>query len=364
MSIDPRISLAVQTPNVGQAFNNALLNVQGIESIQQAPLRSRLLDAQIGTAEAEQTESEQNNRIRSLAIFGTDIAQDVQSGNLASIRAKTVRRIAQDLPGQGLPSNDSQELLALIDDPNISEQDKLAQIGQLSQQAISTARQFGVIKPLVGAGGLASAKTEILPDGSVVQALPDGTVQVRNPQGELVTGQARSDVLATSQQAGLAIKQQESDIAVSEAQGKATATQRAGRVSQITKELSTRNREAKRGDINLRQAATLIEKATQGVAGASKVRLAKLFPGIDAGDEAALSQSLTLLALDQLQKFKGPTTDFEFQKTEQIAGTLGDSRAANRAKVASLQRAGWFVQREFKQFQEHIDAEKPRYIRV
>ena len=59
-----------------------------------------------------------------------------------------------------------------------------------------------------------------------------------------------------------------------------------------------------------------------------------------------------------MQKFKGPTTDFEFQKTEQIAGTLGDSKAANRAKVASLQRANWFNQREFEQFQAHIKAGK------
>jgi hypothetical protein len=82
--------------------------------------------------------------------------------------------------------------------------------------------------------------------------------------------------------------------------------------------------------------------------------LSKLFPGIDASDEAALSQSLTNLALDELQKFSGPTTDFEFQKTEEIAGTLGDSRAANAAKVASLQRANWFVKREAEQFRDHV----------
>ena len=148
------------------------------------------------------------------------------------------------------------------------------------------------------------------------------------------------------------------DLEIEQAQGKAQATQRATRVSEITKEMSLRNRTAKRGAINLSQAATLIEQATQGVAGASKVRLSKLFPSIDVSSEAALSQSLTNLALDELQKFKGPTTDFEFQKTEQIAGTLGDSKTANRAKVASLQRNNWFTQRESKQFQDHVKAGK------
>ena len=41
-----------------------------------------------------------------------------------------------------------------------------------------------------------------------------------------------------------------------------------------------------------------------------------------------------------------------------IAGTLGDSKAANRAKVASLQRANWFAQREAKQFRNHVDTGK------
>ena len=82
--------------------------------------------------------------------------------------------------------------------------------------------------------------------------------------------------------------------------------------------------------------------------------MSKLFPGIDVSNEAALSQSLTNLALDELQKFKGPTTDFEFGKTEEIAGTLGDSKTANRAKIASLRRANWFNQREAKQFQSHV----------
>jgi len=206
--------------------------------------------------------------------------------------------------------------------------------------------------------GLASAKTEILSDGSVVQALPSGEVQVRNPQGQIVTGQARLDTIRNAREQGIAIKQEVSDIAVTEARGKAEATQRAKRVSDITTELSTRSREAKRADINLAQAATLVERAQQGATGASKLRLAKLFPGIDVSNEAALSQSLTNLALDQLQKFKGPTTDFEFGKTEEIAGTLGDSKTANRAKVASLQRANWFTQRESQQFREHIKAGK------
>lgn len=205
-----------------------------------------------------------------------------------------------------------------------------------------------------GSRGLASAKTEILADGTVIQALPGGKVDVRNPAGELVTGQDRLDALSKSEKFQLTSRQKQADIAVDKAERIAAATNRASRVSALTSELSGKSRSAKRGAINLNQASNLIEKAAQGLTGKGKVFLGRIFPGIDVTDEGALEQSLKLLALDELQKFKGPTTDFEFRVTEDIAGSLGSGKSANRARVRSLQRAGWFVQREFEQFQAHV----------
>lgn len=348
MAIRPDIILAGrQAPDIGAAFNNALLNVQRGQQIsqqrEQAPIQNRLLEAQTGQAEAGVVEGQQLNNIRSLAVFGSELLGDIQSGNLEAIRAKTVQRIAQ-LPSQGLPSNDSQELLQLIDDPSIAVEDKIAQIGQLAQQANQTAIQFGAIKAPTAASTRSSAPITDPVTGQV-------SIPTFNPATNTVQ-------LLPVEGAIQLTPRQKVDLEIEQAQGKAEATQRASRVSQITTELSTRGRQAKRAEINLAQAATLVERATQGAAGASKLRLSKLFPGIDVSNEAALSQSLTNLALDELQKFKGPTTDFEFQKTEQIAGTLGDSKTANRAKVASLQRANWFVQRESRQFLDHVKAGK------
>jgi len=45
------------------------------------------------------------------------------------------------------------------------------------------------------AGGMASAKTEIYPDGTVVQSLPNNTSQVLDPAGNIVTGEARKKTL-------------------------------------------------------------------------------------------------------------------------------------------------------------------------
>ena len=51
--------------------------------------------------------------------------------------------------------------------------------------------------------GLASAKTEILQDGTTIQAMPGGEVVVKNPAGEVVSGADRLKVLKAAQQSEL-----------------------------------------------------------------------------------------------------------------------------------------------------------------
>ena len=227
-----------------------------------------------------------------------------------------------------------------------------AALAPLQQQLLNAqiARQSGP------PSGVASAKTEILPDGSVVQALPSGEVQVRNPQGDIVTGEARTSTLKGAQQFKIEEQQQEANIAVNRAQSIARASAREQRTSTLKSELSTRNRNAARESIRLSQALTIASEADQGITGSTRLKLAKLFPNIDASNEALLDQSLTQLALDQLQNFKGPTTDFEFGVTESITGQLGDAKSANVAKLKSLSRANWFNKREFDQFTRHVNS--------
>jgi len=128
------------------------------------------------------------------------------------------------------------------------------------------------------------------------------------------------------------------------------------RLSDITKELSSRNRDAARNQVNIAQALTLAQKASQGLTGSAKIKLAKLVPGIDVTDEAALEASLLRLSLDQLQAFKGPTTDFEFGVTQSITGGIGQSKESNIARLNSLKRSAWFNRREFEQFRKFTKA--------
>ena len=192
--------------------------------------------------------------------------------------------------------------------------------------------------------GQASAKTEILPNGTVIQAMPDGTVLVKNPQGQNVEGDARVEALKASQQFTQSAALQDSNLKV------ATAGKQVERASELKKELSTRNRDSKRLSVKLNRASTLIDQSTQGITGEIKVKLSRIFPDIDVTNEAALEQSLLELAVGQLQQFKGPTTNFEFGVVQSSTGKLGDSKTANKARINSLKRAAWFNERELTQF--------------
>lgn len=126
------------------------------------------------------------------------------------------------------------------------------------------------------------------------------------------------------------------------------------RISGIREELGERSRSAIRSSATVREALQAASKADQGITGALKLQLGRLFPGIDTSDEAALDSALKDLAVQQLQNFKGPTTDFEFVQVQNITGRLSDGRSANEARIASLDRAQWFMQQELAQFDRYI----------
>lgn len=144
------------------------------------------------------------------------------------------------------------------------------------------------------------------------------------------------------------------EIDISKTERKEIIRKRVARTSDIRTELSERNRGAARSARTLRQALTLAETASQGLSGTAKLQLSRLLPGIDATNEAVLDSTLKQLALEQLQLFKGPTTDFEFGVTQSITGALGQSKEANIARIKSLDRARFFNEREIKQFNQHV----------
>lgn len=168
-----------------------------------------------------------------------------------------------------------------------------------------------------------------------------------------IPGAPLQETPGQEREAEIKTKQRLSDIDVAETTKKETIKQTAARTSKIKTELSERNRNAARSGRTLRQAMTIAQTASQGLKGSATLQLSRLIPGIDAGDEALLDSTLKELALEQLQNFKGPTTDFEFGITQAIAGDIGNSKEANIARIKSLDRNRWFNEKEFSQFNQH-----------
>ncbi len=159
MAIDPRISLAADAGSIGNIFSNALSTAQQAQTLQQnrelAPIQNQLLQAQAAQAESGVEQSQQLNNLRSLALFATDLQGDT---DLASIRAKTIQNIT-DVNNRGGTPSDSQELLAtVIDNPDLTDGQKVAQVQALGQDAIATAQRFGAIESPSTVTGTASQR--------------------------------------------------------------------------------------------------------------------------------------------------------------------------------------------------------------
>lgn len=351
-------NFAVGVPQIDIA-GGLQTGMQRVEQLQQAPLRKEAAELQVQQARENlqrtqgQILDEQTKReLTSIATGAAQIQPLLSAGNVQAAKQMLQARLGVIQARGGNPA-DTQLVLNLLN------QGKLEEAKQQVQGAVDLGIRTGVLQGLPGEGGktgLASAKTEILADGTVVQSLPTGQVQVIDPSGQIVTGQARLDALDRAQEFALSQKQREADIAVGETRSKKAAELKAKRTSTIREELSTRNRNAARESVRLNQALNLVEKADQGITGSLKLQLARLLPGIDVENEAVLDQTLKSLAVEQLQNFKGPTTDFEFGVVESTTGAIGDPRSANRARLNSLKRNNWFNRREFEQFNRHIKA--------
>lgn len=143
----------------------------------------------------------------------TQAATQIQSLPDDQSKLAALGRRKAELERNNIPTAETQEVIDLFE----SGQSEAA--NALLDKTIQVGERLGFVKPQKGTGGLASAKTEILESGAVIQALPDGSVQVRDPSGKVVTGQARLDVLKQSKQQALQTLQAKTDIGV-EAEGR------------------------------------------------------------------------------------------------------------------------------------------------
>jgi len=137
-----------------------------------------------------------------------------------------------------------------------------------------------------------------------------------------------------------------------EARTAASRTRQTGyeeRAGAMLKDAGELARTAKQNQVLVREALLFSDYATQGIPGRVKMAFAQFVPEMDVTDEAGLMAAQTQLALNQLQFFKGPTTDFEMGVVQSQVGRPGDPRSANQAKLKALQRNNWFLDENLRQ---------------
>ena len=259
-----------------------------------------------GTPEGERAAlvNSLSGRLQEFGIDPKALGQDFSDGALANFRSSLSPFLPQDLGGRDIGIKSS----APITDPTT---------GQIS---------FPTLDPNTGQAALVPVAGAI------------GQTAEQKRQQEIDQKKALDEV----------------DIATTKR--KETIKRKVARTSEITQQMSERNRGAARQQRLLTQALTLAQQASQGLTGTAKLQLSRLIPGIDSSDEGALDSTLKQLSLEMLSSFKGPTTDFEFGVTEAIGGALGQSKEANIARLKSLERARFFNERESKQFQAFTKA--------
>jgi hypothetical protein len=161
MAIDPRISLAADAGSIGNIFSNALSTAQQAQTLRQnrelAPIQNQLLQAQAAQAESGVEQSQQLNRVRSLAIYGQNAAPFLQSGDLEGLREFTVNR-SGELAAQGTPNNDTADVLAIIDNPTVSREQKIQGLSELSARAQQNAISLGALQAPSTVTGTASQR--------------------------------------------------------------------------------------------------------------------------------------------------------------------------------------------------------------
>jgi len=209
---------------------------------------------------------------------------------------------------------------------------------------VDYAYSAGLLKPNAGRGNAfrQNASAPIIDPTTGAMSMP-----VFDPN----TGQARLESIPGAVQETPAQKRTRDAQA---AAGTKRSSLQASRGSELRKEVSERNREAARSQVKLRRGLLLAQTASQGVSGELKLQLSRLLPGVDVEDEGALDATFKQLALDQLQMFKGPTTDFEYGVAQSIAGGIGQSKNANISRLKSLDRNAWFNRREYEQLNKHL----------
>ena len=132
MALDPRMSLAVKTPDVSRIFSNALTNIGALDTIREnrelAPLRrqaleqagehsglqNELLQAQTEGVNLSNVSARDKQRLASVVEGANELLPFLQNRDfLGAVNSLEQRKLR--LQQQGLPTQDTDEAIQLVD---------------------------------------------------------------------------------------------------------------------------------------------------------------------------------------------------------------------------------------------------------
>jgi hypothetical protein len=362
MALDPSLVFRQFIPSSQgiQETQQETLRTRGIfqemrNEQEMAPVRQQIAeqklaqqDIVLAEAQAEQLEAIERRDITNVARNYELNKRDLGAGNYARVADKLEADVRAKFQA-GQTADDLSDTIAAIQALRSNDPVVIRQIIDDAKGASELAKAEGWIG---SAGGKAGQSRAFAPQKDpetgqffVISHDPNtGAVSKQEIPG--AKGLTKKQEIAMEAKA----REEINKLDINKAQKKELIKQRIAREGEIRSELSDRNRNAARSQAVIQDALITVSNATEGLTADIKTSLARLLPGIDVSDEGALDSVLKRLALEQLQQFKGPTTDFEFNVTQQIVGKLGDPRSANIARLKSLSRNDWFMRREFEQY--------------
>jgi hypothetical protein len=366
MALDPSLVFRQIIPSAQgiQETQQETLRTRGIfqqmrQEQQEAPARQAILEAQqaqaeiqVAEAQAQQIEAIERRDITNIARNYELNKRDLNAGNYSRVADK-LEADARSKFQAGQTAEELSDTIFAIQALRSNDPVAIQQVIGDSKGAADFARDQGWIGGKADGGAQARAfAPQKDPETGQFFAIS------YNPNTDSFTKQEIPGAKGLTKQQEIAMetkaREEVNRLDVSKTRKKELIKQRVARAGEIRSELSDRNRNAARSQTVIQEALLTVSNASEGLTANVKTALARLLPGVDVSDEGALDSVLKRLALEQLQKFKGPTTDFEFNVTQQIVGKLGDPRSANIARLKSLSRNDWFMRQEFGQYNNFV----------
>jgi hypothetical protein len=356
MAINPQIPLMARpqidpTPGLGQLANAIQYTQQRDAKAAEAKKANELRDLQIQKVKSDLAEKGQFLPVKQTIIDSALVMPLLTSGKIPEAIQMVDSRI-QFLEDNDLDSTHSRQFRRLLETAP-------EEAFGIAQKNIQLGGMLNILDLSGGEGTDVAQKTDII-NGEIAAGIDDSgqTFAIEIATNKRLEGPEAQQKIQQAMQAErkseLKAKKDALDAEVTATGQKERIKKREARVSELTAEINEGARNAAGRRPIVREALIVAQSATQGLQGVSKQALARIFPGIDVSNEAVLESNLLRLALEQLQAFKGPTTDFEFNKAQGIGGEIADPASANIARLKAVERAIWFAEEEKRQFDEFV----------